>query len=68
MVDDVAYLMQMVISTLSDDRVLGRQVKEVDMCRMVDSRCPCYEAQSRTYFFMTDWRIIYDSMLMYEFE
>jgi hypothetical protein len=67
-VDDCSYLMNMVISTLSDDRVLGRQVTDVDMCRVVDSRCPCYEAQSRTYFFMTDWRIIYDSMMMYEFE
>ena len=67
-VDDCSYLMNMVISTLADDRVLGRQVTEVDMCRVVDSRCPCYEAQSRTYFFMTDWRIIYDSMMMYEFE
>jgi hypothetical protein len=67
-VDDCSYLMNMVISTLSDDRVLGRQVPEVDMCRCVDSRCPCYEAQSRTYFFMTDWRIIYDSMMMFDFE
>jgi hypothetical protein len=67
-VDDCSYLMNMVISTLSDDRVLGKQVPEVDMCRCVDSRCPCYEAQSRTYFFMTDWRIIYDSMMMFDFE
>ena len=67
LVDDCSYLMNMVVSTLSDDPVLGRQVKEFDMCRMVDSRCPCYEAQSRTHFFMTDWRIIYDSMMMFEF-
>ena len=67
-VDDCAYLMNMVISTLSDDRVLGRPIPELDMCRVVDSRCPCYEAQSRTYFFMTDWRIIYDSMMMFDFE
>jgi hypothetical protein len=67
-VDDCAYLMNLVLSTLSDDRVLGRQVTEVDMCRCVDSRCPCYEAQSRTYFFMSDWRIIYDSMMMFDFD
>jgi hypothetical protein len=67
-VDDCAYLMNLVLSTLSDDRVLGRQVMEVDMCRCVDSRCPCYEAQSRTYFFMSDWRIIYDSMMMFDFD
>ena len=67
LVDDCSYLMNMVISTLSDDPVLGRQVKEFDMCRMVDSRCPCYEAQSRTWFFMTDWRIIYNSQMMFEF-
>lgn len=67
-VDDCAYLMNAVISTLSEDRVLGSQMKEIDMCRVVDSRCPCYEAQSRTYFFMTDWRIIYDSMMMFEKE
>ena len=67
LVDDCSYLMNMVISTLSDDPVLGRQVKEFDMCRMVDSRCPCYEAQSRTHFFMTDWRIIYNSQMMFEF-
>lgn len=66
-VNDCSYLMNMVISTLSDDRVLGRQVKEFDMCRVVDSRCPCYEAQTRTYFFMTDWRIIYDDMMMFDF-
>lgn len=67
LVDDCSYLMNMVISTLSDDPVLGRQVKEFDMCRMVDSRCPCYEAQSRTWFFMTDWRIIYNSQMMFDF-
>ena len=67
LVDDCSYLMNMVISTLSDDPVLGRQVKEFDMCRMVDSRCPCYEAQSRTHFFMTDWRIIYNSQMMFDF-
>jgi hypothetical protein len=67
-VDDCAYLMNAVISTLSEDRVLGSPMKEIDMCRVVDSRCPCYEAQSRTYFFMTDWRIIYDSMMMFEKE
>jgi hypothetical protein len=66
-VDDCAYLMNMVVSTLNDDPVLGKQVKEFDMCRMVDSRCPCYEAQSRTHFFMTDWRIIYNSQMMFEF-
>jgi hypothetical protein len=59
--------MNMVVSTLNDDPVLGKQVKEFDMCRMVDSRCPCYEAQSRTHFFMTDWRIIYNSQMMFEF-
>lgn len=66
-VDDCAFLMNAVLSTLNEDRVLGRQLPEVDMCRCVDSRCPCYEAQSRTYFFMTDWRIKYDSMMMFEF-
>lgn len=67
-VDDVAYLMNMVIDTLSDSPLLGKQVKEFDMCRCVDSRCPCYEAQTRTYFFMTDWRIIYNSSLLYEYK
>ena len=67
-VDDVAYLMNMVIDTLSDSPLLGKRLKEVDMCRLVDSRCPCYEAQTRTYFFMTDWRIIYNSSLLYEYE
>ena len=67
LVDDCSYLMNMVVSTLNDDPVLGKQVKEFDMCRMVDSRCPCYEAQSRTHFFMTDWRIIYNSQMMFEF-
>lgn len=67
LVDDCSYLMNMVVSTLSDNPVLGRQVKEFDMCRLVDSRCPCYEAQSRTHFFMTDWRIIYNSQMMFEF-
>ena len=66
-VDDCAYLYNMVVSTLNDDPVLGKQVKEFDMCRMVDSRCPCYEAQTRTYFFMTDWRIIYNSQMMFDF-
>lgn len=66
-VDDCAYLMNMVVSTLNDDPVLGKQVKEFDMCRMVDSRCPCYEAQTRTYFFMTDWRIIYNSQMIFDF-
>lgn len=60
-VDDCFYLMNMVMTTLSYSPTLGRQIKELDMCRMVDSRCPCYEAQTRTYFFMTDWRIIYDT-------
>ena len=68
LVDDCSYLMNMVLTTLNDDPVLGKQVKEFAMCRMVDSRCPCYEAQSRTWFFMTDWRIIYDSMLMFDFD
>ena len=66
-VNDCSFLMNAVISTLSEDRVLGKQVKEFDMCRCVDSRCPCYEAQTRTYFFMTDWRIIFDDMLMFDF-
>lgn len=65
-VDDVAYLMNLIIETLNESPLLGKQVKELDMCRCVDSRCPCYEAQTRTYFFMTDWRIIFNSSLLYE--
>lgn len=54
---DCAYLMNMVVDILSDSPYYGRKVKELDMCRLVDSRCPCYQAETRTHFFMTDWKI-----------
>ena len=56
--DDVAFLMNVVKETLDDDPITGKQVNELAMCRMMDSRCPCYSADTRTYFFMTDWHIV----------
>ncbi len=64
-VDDIAYLMNLVTETLNDSPLMGKQVKEFDMCRCVDGRCPCYEAQTRTYFFMTDWKIKYNPLKLY---
>lgn len=64
-VSDAAYLMNLVVESLSDSPVFGKKVTEFDMCRLFDSRCPCYDKETRTTFFMTDWRIKASNNLMY---
>lgn len=63
LLDDIAYIMNLVVNTLSDNPYEGHKVKEFDLCRLVDSRCPQYEAETRTWFFMTDWKVVCNRFL-----
>jgi hypothetical protein len=55
--DDAAYLHNLVVSILDVDPVKGKQVPEFALCRKVDGRCPLYDKETRTTFFMTEWLI-----------
>jgi len=63
--DDVAYMHNLVVATLDVHPILGNRVPEFAMCRKVYGKCPLYEKETRTTYFMTEWLIQASKSLMY---
>lgn len=63
--DDAAYLHNMVVATLDVDPIFGQKVPEFAMCRKVGGKCPLYEPDTRTTYFMTEWLIKASKSLVY---
>jgi hypothetical protein len=55
--NDASYMRNLVVATLDVDSILGNKVYELAMCRKVDGRCPLYDSQIKTHYFMTEWLI-----------
>lgn len=55
--DDAAYLHNLVVSILDVNPLTGFQVPEFAVCRKLDGRCPLYDKETRTTYFMTEWLI-----------
>lgn len=63
--DDAAYLHNLIIATLDTDPIFGCKVPEFAMCRKVNSKCPLYDTDTRTTYFMTEWLIQANKSLIY---
>lgn len=63
--DDAGYLLNLVEDTLDVDPTFGNQIQEFAMCRKVDSRCPLYDQETRTTYFMSEWLIKARKSLVY---
>lgn len=60
-----ANLLNIVVDTLDVHPIFGQRIPQFAMCRLVDSRCPVYDEQTRTTFFMSQWLIKANKNLMY---
>jgi hypothetical protein len=64
-VDDAAFMLNTVVDILDVHPILGQQVPQFAMCRLVNSKCPVYDDVTRTTFFMTEWLIKANKNLIY---
>jgi len=64
-VDDAGFLLNKVIDILDVHPIYGQRIPEFAMCRLKNSKCPLYDEETRTTYFMSEWLIKANKNLMY---